>query len=332
VPAEEFLVSAVIPAYNESVRIVAAIESAKRQTEPPAEILVIDDGSSDGTADVAASLGARVIVQPNAGVARTRNRLLREARYPWFAFLDADDVWYPGKLAAVRAAHAKRPDVDFIISDLRCTYENGDVAKTSVFATTPNYGRLPKEDLGDGVVLLGRSDLGRVLAEANWIGTSTVVARRDRLVERELFFDDGLRADADTWEAEDVEWYLRVLRTTDVLAISEILGDYCWRSASLSSNYGRVRYGDAKLGERVASNPAAYVDGAAAAFRAARRGQLRHAARIYARARNFTRARAILCEAQRDGFDVVDGAAIFLAGLAETAPGRALADALLRIA
>jgi glycosyltransferase involved in cell wall biosynthesis len=307
-----FLVSALVPAYNEAARIRTAIESALAQTEPPAEILVIDDGSSDGTAAVAAALGARVIVQPNAGIARTRNRLLREAANPWLAFLDADDVWYPEKLAAARKAHAVRPDVDFIISDLRCIRESGEVVSPSVFETTPHYRAAPKTRIAPSLDFIDRRDLGRALAVGNFIGTSTVVARRDRIVERGVFFDETLPADAGTFVAEDVEWYLRVLRTTDALAIARPLGEYRLRAGSLASNYARVRYGDAKLGERVGAHPDAYVDGAAAAFAGARRGQLRHAARMYAQRSEFKRAADILREAQRDGARPADAAAIAL--------------------
>jgi len=323
-----FLVSVAIPAFNEAKRIRTAIESVRAQTEAPAEILVIDDGSSDDTAAAATSLGARVIVQSNAGIARTRNRLLREARFPWLAFLDADDIWYPDKLAAIRAAHDACPDVDFITSDLRCRAEDGATAIASVFGTTARYRALPKRLLGDDVVLIRGDELGRALAIANFIGTSTVAIRRDRMLERGLFFDETLRSDTYAFVAEDVEWYLRVLRTTDALAIAKPLGEYRFRTGSLASNYGRVRYGDVKLGERVIANPGAYVAGAAPAFLAARRGQLRHAARIYARAHDFARAQEILREAQDGGSRFVDSAAIALLGLARTRVGGAVAKAL----
>jgi glycosyltransferase involved in cell wall biosynthesis len=303
-----FRVSALIPAYNEVSRIAVAIASARAQSEPPAEILVIDDGSTDGTAAVATELGARVIVQANAGIARTRNRLVREAAHPWLAFLDADDVWYPEKLETVRRAIESAPGVRFITSDLRCRFESGTLAKTSVFETTPHYRDAPKTTIADGVVRLSGSALGVALATGNFIGTSTVVVDRD--LAHATPFDETLRADADAFVAEDVEWYLRVLAASDALAIARPLGEYTWRTASLASDYGRVRYGDVKLGERVAADPASYVDGAAAAFVRERRGTLRHVARIFARRRDFARARAALAEAQRDGFHPVDAAAM----------------------
>ena len=311
-----FAISVVIPAYNESERIGAAIESALRQTEPAAEILVVDDGSADETSAIAAGMGARVVVQPNAGIAATRNRLLREARFPWIAFLDADDVWYPEKLAAVRAAHEARPDVDFIMSDLHCIREDGSRVGQSTFTDVARYRAIPKTRVAVDVDLLDRRDLGWALAIGNFIGTSTVAVNRLRIIERELFFDEELPADPTVFVAEDVEWYLRVLRETDALAVARPLAEYRLRPSSLSSHYGRVRYGDAKLGERVAAYPEQYVDGVSAAFRLARRGQLRHAARLFARRRDFARAREILIESQRDGARPLDAVAIALLGLA----------------
>jgi hypothetical protein len=184
--------------------------------------------------------------------------------------------------------------------------------------------------VAEGVAIVDRSDLGRALAVGNFIGTSTVVAHRERILARGTLFDETLGRRGDGFIAEDVEWYLRVLRETDVLAIARPLGEYCWRNESLASDYARVRYGDVKLGERVVANPDAYVAGAALAFRAARRGQLRHAARIYARSGRFERAREILCEAQREGSNALDGAALALLGVAATPAGRRVADGFVR--
>ena len=329
--AERFRVGVAIPAYNEATRLALAIESVRAQTEAPAEILVVDDGSSDETAAVARSLGARVMSQPNAGVARARNRLLAELESPWLAFLDADDVWLPDKLASIRRAHETCPRADFLISDVRCRAQDGALATPSVFAGTAQFAAMPKDLLGSDVVAIDRRDLGRALAVGNFIGTSTVVVNREAALARGCTFAETLPATPDTFVAEDVEWYLRVLRWTDAAAVTRTLSEYRWRTGSLSFDYGRVRYGDVKLGERVAANPSAYVDGAAAAFVAERRAHLRHAARIYAGAGNFSRAAAILSEAQRDRNDPRDAAAIVALAVAKTAAGRSVFDLLRRL-
>lgn len=93
-------VSVVIPAYNAERFLRDALESAVRQTLAPMEILVIDDGSTDETGRLAASVqGVRCIRQSNAGVSAARNRGIEEARGEFVALLDADDAWMPEKLA-----------------------------------------------------------------------------------------------------------------------------------------------------------------------------------------------------------------------------------------
>ncbi len=93
-------ISVLIPAYNAAAYVGRAIESALAQTYPPLEILVIDDGSTDPTAEVVARYPApvRLLRQPNGGPAAARNHGAREAKGEWLSLLDADDLWLPQKL------------------------------------------------------------------------------------------------------------------------------------------------------------------------------------------------------------------------------------------
>jgi glycosyltransferase involved in cell wall biosynthesis len=95
-------ISVVIPCFNGSRYLGATIRSVLAQTAPPMEILVVDDGSTDDSASVAGSFGqaVRIIQQPNQGESVARNRGIDEAKGEWIAFVDADDLWEPGKLAA----------------------------------------------------------------------------------------------------------------------------------------------------------------------------------------------------------------------------------------
>ena len=95
-------VSVVIPTYNRSASVCRAIESALNQTLPPSEVIIIDDGSTDDTAQViAAQFGQRVTYrwQANQGVSAARNAGIRIAKSRLVAFLDSDDIWMPDKLA-----------------------------------------------------------------------------------------------------------------------------------------------------------------------------------------------------------------------------------------
>jgi glycosyltransferase involved in cell wall biosynthesis len=98
--------SAVIPTYNRADRVCRAIESVLHQTYRAAEVIVVDDGSRDATRERVRAYDGQVryLFQDNAGAAAARNRGAREARFPWLAFLDSDDLWSPSYLERVAAA------------------------------------------------------------------------------------------------------------------------------------------------------------------------------------------------------------------------------------
>lgn len=93
-------IAAVIPTYNRAALVCRAIESALAQTRPPDEIVVVDDGSTDDTAQRVSAYGDRVryLRQDNAGVSAARNAGVAASRCEWIAFLDSDDLWLPEHL------------------------------------------------------------------------------------------------------------------------------------------------------------------------------------------------------------------------------------------
>lgn len=95
-------VSVVVPCYNAAPYLAEALASIAAQGVPGVEVIVVDDGSTDGSAAVAERGGhaVRVVRQANQGISAARNRGLALARAPLVAFLDADDVWTPGSLSA----------------------------------------------------------------------------------------------------------------------------------------------------------------------------------------------------------------------------------------
>jgi glycosyltransferase involved in cell wall biosynthesis len=110
------LVSVIIPVYNGERYLAEAVESVIRQTYRPLEIIVVDDGSSDGSAEVAERFGdaLRYLVQPNAGQGTALNLGITRANGEFYAFLDADDIWEPGKLEQQVAAMEGRPPPDMV--------------------------------------------------------------------------------------------------------------------------------------------------------------------------------------------------------------------------
>lgn len=106
-------ITVVIPGYNEAPSIPCAIASVFKQTFQDFEIIVVDDGSTDGTGDAVEALGdarVRLIRHPdNRGAAAARNSAINQAKGDFIAFLDADDEWLPDKLAVQLAAMESRP-------------------------------------------------------------------------------------------------------------------------------------------------------------------------------------------------------------------------------
>jgi glycosyltransferase involved in cell wall biosynthesis len=119
------LVSVLIPVHDGARFLPAALESALAQTFRPHEIVVVDDGSTDGSGDLARAVGARVVVQPHQGVAAARNRALDEATGDLIAFLDSDDCWTPDKLEVQVGAMLERPAAGFSVTHQQVTLEPG---------------------------------------------------------------------------------------------------------------------------------------------------------------------------------------------------------------
>ena len=112
-------ISAIIPSYNRQQRLKRALASVYQQTSPADEVILVDDGSTDGSCSGLEGEfpGLRVLRQPHRGVSAARNRGIVEARHDWIALLDSDDCWLPQKLARLRDAARGNPDFALYHSD-----------------------------------------------------------------------------------------------------------------------------------------------------------------------------------------------------------------------
>lgn len=184
-------VSVVIPAYNSSRFIAEAVASVLTQTFADTEVIVVDDGSTDATGDIVARFpGVTCIRKPNGGASSARNFGVRMASGELIAFLDADDVWHPQKLAAQVRLMDLHPDCDL-----------GYTLRAEV-AEGMDPGRALLE--ADGTVSHARFE-GLEAGFLNpFLCTSTVIVRRSAF-DRVGGFDESLPI------AEDVDFYLRVL-------------------------------------------------------------------------------------------------------------------------
>jgi glycosyltransferase involved in cell wall biosynthesis len=200
-------VTVVIPTYNLASLLPEAVASVRTQQWPNLEIIVVDDGSTDATESVLNSLAndsdLRWFRQDNAGAAAARNRGIAEARGDWIAFLDADDVWLPGKLTAQFGELEKRPNAAFSYTDVTLRFATGE-----------------ESDLA-----CGNADqpLLMQLLGGNLFATPTVVVRRECLREVGLF-DEQLRTgeDWDLWLRLAAHFeHVRVARPLTVIRVAD---------------------------------------------------------------------------------------------------------------
>lgn len=194
-------VSVIIPAYNAETFIGEALASVLAQTAHDFEVIVIDDGSRDRTAQVVQSFpGVRCVQQANAGVSAARNAGAQLAQGRYLAFLDADDLWHPDKLRQQLAAMQTHPEVALSRTPL---------GPRNWAAGTPSAQAQPPAFHFDDTLAISFLD--------PYFATSTVMVRADAF-RQAGGFDTRLRI------AEDVDLYLRVLATSPrVIVMDEAL-------------------------------------------------------------------------------------------------------------
>lgn len=182
-------VSAIIPAYQSEAFLAEAIQSVLDQTVAPDEIIVVDDGSTDRSARVAASFGrqVRLIIQENQGVSAARNRALSVARGSLIAFLDADDYWAPTKVEKQSAAFAGDPALDVSFTHMI----EFDTRSESPVYRPPEPGCLPSTLMARRSVFdrIGSFAPGFVLAEAvDWCLRARDAGLRDLMLPEALTY------------------------------------------------------------------------------------------------------------------------------------------------
>jgi glycosyltransferase involved in cell wall biosynthesis len=203
------MISVVMPAYNVEEHIEAAILSVLSQTYRDFELIVVDDGSTDRSADIADKIAdsrLRLIRQENQGVAVARNRGLAEAAGEYVTFLDADDLWKPEFLTRMVAV-AEEKSVPFVYCGHSTLRENG------------------REEHHQQIYLEGN-----VLSR--WIGSSIPLNMCSVLVRRQFLEDAGISFTPGCLVGEDSEFFTKIFCLTPVAAVPEKLMIYRHRSGS----------------------------------------------------------------------------------------------------
>ena len=213
-------ISVVVPTYNRSAWIAQAIRTIRAQRYPAAEIIIVDDGSTDDTPQVTARLDSsvRVIHQQNAGVSVARNTGVQHASGEWVAFLDSDDAWHASKLTHQVAAITSITDAVWCATagdaiDHRGTVLPDGRGLGGVFPQFRELGEEPATflrrwladvavDAGDERVPALHGDAFESLFSLNYVHASSVIIRRDAFLASGGF-DAALRV------AEDTEFFHR---------------------------------------------------------------------------------------------------------------------------
>lgn len=214
-------VTVVIPAYNAAATLSATMASVRQQTHDRLEILVVDDGSTDGTLQLAQRHAAedpriRVLSQPNRGVAAARNRGLSEASHALVALVDADDLWHPEKIERQLELIEADPEMSLVCTGYSLVDEFGRVLQVLAGSTPRSV---------DFLELCRRNFIGN--------GSSALMRRSEAL--RYGGYDSSLR-DRAAQGCEDLKLYLQMAENSKLGFIPLPLTGYRQLRGNMSSD------------------------------------------------------------------------------------------------
>ena len=212
-----------VTTYNQSRFIEATLASVFAQTRQPDEIVVVDDGSTDDTASVLEKYVPRIRVsrQANSGVARARNRAVRESTCDLIALLDGDDLWMPEKIERCMDAAARAGGARVVVHDIETV--SGDATQT--------LKRHPMRDSilhSTGLEPDGLFDAWGALVTGNFVWTTSQV-----VIDRRLYLDVGL-SDPQFPVGSDYDLYLRLAERTPFVIVPDVLTR--WRQHEQSAS------------------------------------------------------------------------------------------------
>ena len=229
------LVSVIMPSYNTARYIQEAIESVLAQDYPHKELIIIDDGSTDGTPELVRGYGDRVtlITQQNQGSAVARNAGLQAAQGEYIAFLDSDDVWLPGKLGDQVQHLERHPEIGMVFARWQIWKPDGNGHFPPLQDYAPALEPAPPTPLG---IVPERSGwLYNRLLFSSLLHTITVMARRS-LIDAVGPFDTELK------RGQDYDYWLRASRHTEIQQLDRVLALYRLHGEGCVRRWPRVNY------------------------------------------------------------------------------------------
>ena len=213
------LVTVVVPCYNQARFLGEAVESVLAQTYPRHEIVVVDDGSTDDTSEVAGRYEeVRLVRQENRGLSAARNRGLAEGKGEYVVFLDADDRLLEEALEVGVRELGAHPECAFVAGHYRFIAADG-----------PSFEQRPQQIVG--------SDHYLALLRGNYIGMHATVMYRRAIIELAGGFDSSLDV------AEDYDLYLRIAKKYPVRQHHKPVAEYRQHGANATRDSGLMLKG-----------------------------------------------------------------------------------------
>jgi glycosyltransferase involved in cell wall biosynthesis len=237
-------ISAIVPTYNRATLIATTLRSLLTQSCKPAEVIVVDDGSSDDTEAVVRTFGAAVkyIRIDNSGPCRARNVGVRASCSQYIAFCDSDDIWLSDKLEQQFKIFEAAPNVDFVFSDFRTFTDERDATESKFESLSDEFWRgLPVKRLNSELSII-ESPLVERLLRRQPIFPSTIAMKRS-------FFDaiGGWVECLGRTPSEDLEFVLRAAAHYPIGVVSKPVVGIRKHSSNFSGDNVRTTLGEIQI-------------------------------------------------------------------------------------
>lgn len=252
-PKQTVPVSVVIPAYNGGKYLKETIESVLCQTLIPAEIIVVNDGSTDDTEFVALRYGVKLISQVNKGISAARNVGILSSTHDWIALLDQDDIWEPSKMQEQWDLISNHQEIDIAFTDASSIVK-GIAQSESRLNKVASYKLVDKSRIAEDMYIFDSASLLDQIKRANFLSPSSMLARKDVLIQAGLF-DEKLE------RIEDRDFFLRLFKHNMVSVIEKCLIRYRLHKLNASKDYAKMLHGELELAEKVIRYPDFYHEG-----------------------------------------------------------------------
>jgi len=252
-------ISVVIPALNAERFIGAAIESVHAQTLCVSEIIVVDNGCSDRTAQIASELGAHVIEEKKRGLSPARNAGIRVCKQEWIALLDSDDLWDPRKIESQWAAVKACPNAGLVACYFRVIQDDSVILESSDEESQERWaGYRGRKIIGESCSYFPKVE--------NDFFPRFLPSCSDALLRRDVFAGVGL-FDENVLYSEDFEFFMRVLARYPLAIVEKTLISCRRHEQKHSFNLAGMRSSLFLIINHMLENPGRYPAGAPEVYR-----------------------------------------------------------------